>query len=174
MADNFWMNGSDEIVVNGSGEPIDCVARPCGSIATACEIICVDATMPFAFTFVYATGNAQVTGSLTYSPTIIGGTSPGWYYDVAPSQTPVCSGSPSLSLRTVYFWCDGSHWQIEIVVVFNAIQDSYSTVGGTLNPVALLIANNPRDYYSRTAGSDTSLNVCGHDGYLLINVAVRQ
>lgn len=172
MADDFWMNASGQIIVNGSGQPIDCVDPPCGDVATPCDELCIDASVPFSFALV-AGSTPNVTGNIVYSPTAHNGVDPGWAYN--PDADPlgdylVCTGSISLTVRSIIFWCDGAGWQTELVVVFNGITDSYSTQGGTLDPVIMTSASNPRVYMTRTAAP---VSVCDLTGKLRLDFTVK-
>lgn len=132
-------------------------------------------TMAFVFQYLVSGGGPFISGTLTWSATAVGGVSPGWRFFSSLGQT-VCDAGPngpSLSLKEIVFWCDGATWQAEIVVLFNAIQDSYATIGGSLDPFTLFSASSPRSYTTRTPGE--SLSLCGSvtgSGHLLLGVVV--
>lgn len=167
MVDDFWMDGSDRIVVNDDDQPIDCSDAPCGDVATPCDELCLDTVAPFVFSLVAA---FDLGGNLTYSPTAKNGVDPGWLYDVAPGSTPVCTGFPNLSLRTILLWCDGAGWQMEIVVVQEGSQFSYSTETGSLDPITILSPISPRRYTTQTPAN---VSACGFSRQLRVVVRVK-
>lgn len=169
MPETYYTNSSDEIIVDSSDRPLDCAGCPCSSHETDCEGVRVDDAMVFAATFVTAGGDIFITGHLTWSATAVGGVSEGWRF--VGDQT-VCSDSPSLAVREIVFWCVSGTWKMSLVVLFNGVQDTFQTDGGSLTALSLTSASNPRSYSTRTVG-DNAISSCGTTGYLKVDVAVR-
>lgn len=140
-----------------------------GSVLTGCAGC---PTMQASFSFVGEFGTPFVDITLTWSATAVGGVSPGWRYFAGAGLT-VCNagGGPELKLKEIVFWCSGTTWVAEIVVLFNGIQDSYATVGGSLSAFTVVNPSSPRVVETRTPGD--SLDLCDFGaGHLLLHVAV--
>lgn len=67
MTDNFWTNGSDEIIVDGSDQPIDCATCPCDIVPPCCNFATEPATATFSLTIDSLT---PITGSMTKSGSV--------------------------------------------------------------------------------------------------------
>lgn len=119
-----------------------------------------------------------ISGDLTYSATAVGGVSPGWLWDISPNKTDTCAIAtgpppPKMYLRSILIWCTSGTWNMELVVVFNNggsdIQDSFSTVGGTLDPIVLDSPASPRTYHTKTSGTSLIVNGASTTGYYRID-----
>src|SRR6185436_5537796 len=155
MADNFWMNSSDEIIVDGSDQPIDCADCPCGDVSTPCNPTTVPRELTLTLTFLCN----QISVTLTYDPTVVGG-QPGWTYGGAGDIT-ICG---VLAFRDFTLWCVGSTWNAELVYVESGVQQSATSPGGGLSSVTS-VSTNP--LCVTLSGAGFSFSGCGSGSFLL-------
>jgi len=141
---------------------------------------CTETTMLWVGTFF---GDSSCNGSfvsdnLVYSTTAVGGVSPGWRWSISPGKIDTCNIAigpppPKFYLREIVLWCAGGVWNMEIVVVFNNggsdVQDSFSTIGGSLDAVTLNNPVSPRTFYTRTHGDGLIVNGAVSSGHYRID-----
>jgi len=170
MADDFWTNANDEIITDGSDQPLDCPGCPCTSHSSLCEAGRVADVISASLTFqTLGGGNAFVDFDLMWSATAVGGVSEGWRY--ASGDLELCDGY--LYLREMVFACNAGVWTASWAIVQGGVQVDLHTGGGNMSDFALVQASGPRLWESQTTFTD---EFCpdifpGQQGNLIFDVA---
>lgn len=123
----FWLNGGS-IVVDGSGNPVDCAVCPCtGDVSTPCNPSPVPRDLTLVLTFLCN----QISVTLTYDPTVHAG-QPAWTYGSANPDIHICG---ELDFADFSIWCDGGTWNAQLDYKQNGFLQSATSPGGGLSSV---------------------------------------
>ncbi len=149
----IWRNVSGNIIVDGSGIPIDCAVCPCDSASTPCNPTPVPRTLTLVVTYKCV----QFSVTLHYDPTVIAG-QPGWTYigPGGPNDIAICG---VIKFRDFSLACAGGTWTVEFAYLDDSgIQQVAATGGAGLTSV-VVVSTSP--LCVTTTGPGFAFSSCG-------------